>query len=503
MRRPFASVHGAFHEPGTRIYGYVQGVVWTLIAVSVGIFLADLYLGGDYPGRARVASLDRVILWIFAIEISLRILSYRPPSLEMFDYPPVERMRRQVAGRVAYSLQPLNLIDILTVAALVPALRGLRALRLLRLLRTARLFRYSNPFLGLARSFRENALLFGLAFSFMGSAVIVGGLSIFLIEGRENQALQSTWDGLWWALVTLTTVGFGDITPVSGLGRAVGGVLMVSGMFTLAMFAGVVGNTLLKSVLRIREEQFRMSGYYDHVVICGYEAGADMFLKALLQEFDPETRPLVVFAEGDRPGELPPSFVWVSGDPTKESELDKVRISQASAAILVGSRQILPQDADARTILTAFTIRAFLNHREDTRPRKRPVYVVAEILDEENVAHAYAAGADEVIETRRLGFSLLTHAVTQPGTAALMSEVATTGAHSLFVGSLPARLGEGTSFAQAAHELKQKEGILVIGVREVDSKSDLLNPPDTLALAADVQLIYLAESAVLPSIEGG
>lgn len=258
---PVAWVRAAFHQPETRRYRYVQGVVWVLIALSVALFLIDFVLGDSYRGKELVTELDRVILWVFAAEISLRILSYRPPSLDFFSYSATSKLRHHVIDCLLYCLRPLMLIDILTVAALVPALRGLRALRLLRLLRTVKVFRYSNPFNWLARSFRENALLFGLAFSFLMSAVLLGGISIFLVEGRNNPSFGSTWDGIWWALVTLTTVGYGDLTPVTGLGRVVAGFMMISGMFTLALFAGVVGNTLVKSVLSIREEQFRMSGY--------------------------------------------------------------------------------------------------------------------------------------------------------------------------------------------------------------------------------------------------
>ncbi len=497
-RRAMRWVRAAFHRPDTRLYESVQWVVWVLIAASVALFLVDFSLGTSYPGKELINALDRVILWFFAAEISLRILSYRPPRLDFFSHSTTSKLGHHVIDRLLFCLQPLNLIDILTVAALVPALRGLRALRLLRLLRTVKVFRYSNPFNWLERSFRENTLLFGLAFSFLISAVLLGGISLFLVEGRSNPLLASTWDGIWWALVTLTTVGYGDITPITGLGRIVGGFMMLAGMFTLALFAGVVGNTLVKSILSIREEQFRMSGYINHVVLCGYEPGAEMLLQAILSEIDSEARPLVVFAEGERPSDLPPEFVWVSGDPTKESELDKARMSHAAAAILVGSRHVLPQNADAKTVLTAFTIRSYMRRRAKTETRIRPLYVVAEILDSENVEHAYAAGADEVIETRRLGFSLLAHAVTMPGTAELMSKVAASGANSLFVGAPPkSALAEGgVSFGELGRRLKQEKGILVVGLRNKEQE-DVLNPPDLYEITPGCQLIYLANSPVL------
>ena len=491
-------IHRAFHDPGSRVYRWTQVTVGVLIAISVLLFFVDVFGGEALAERAWLERLDGWILWIFAAEISLRILTYRPPPLDFFKRSALSRMVTHVWGRFTYCLRPLNLIDILTVAALVPALRGLRALRLLRLMRTGKVFRYANPFHGLAQAFRENAILFTFAFSILGVTVLLGGLSLFLVEGGTNPNVDTTWDGIWWALVTLTTVGFGDISPVTPLGRVVGGVLMILGMFTLATFAGVVGTTLLRSVLSLREEQFRMGGYIDHIIVCGYEAGAEMIFDTLMEEIDPERQAVVVFGPGERVANLPPELVWVSGDPTKESELDKVRLTHAAAVVLVGSRAVLPQQADATTILTAFTMRSYLARRGGKERRRRGLYIVAEILDEENIEHAYAAGADEVIETTRLGFSLLSHAVVMPGTAAVMSRVVTSGAHSVFVGYSGA--AESRTFGDLAKWLKHEHDALLIGIHGTDGDGERLNPPDEFEVSPDEPLIYLARSAVLAEV---
>jgi voltage-gated potassium channel len=494
-------IRAAFHRPETRVYRWTQGLVWTLIAVSVALLGVEVWLVGRDPGSPLLAALgvvDRAILWFFAVEITLRIASFRPPSVDFFAYSAGGRVAAHLWGRLRYCLRPLTLIDILTVAALVPALRGLRAVRLLRLLRTPRVFRYSQPFHGLARAFQENGLLFTFAFSLLGVAVLLGGTSLYLVERTANPDLRSLGDGLWWALVTITTVGFGDISPVTSVGRGVGAVMMVSGMFTLAMFAGIVGHTLLHAVLGIREEQFRMSSFIEHVVICGYDAGARLLLDVILEEIDPVRHPLVLFAEGDRPTDLPAEIGWVSGDPTKESELGKLRLSHATAAVLVGSRTDTPQQADARTVLTAFTLRSFLAKDPAARQRRRPLYVIAEILDSENVDHARTAGADEVVETTRLGFSLVAHAIGTPGTGAIMSRVAAAGAHSIWVGRLPAEETWPATFGDLSRQLKQRFSLLLLGLRDPESGEDRLNPPDDTAVDTATRLVYLAETAVLP-----
>ena len=490
-------LHAAFHEPEQPIYRVVNATVWTLIALSVGLFLVELALGTDEAAEPVLRRVDQVILVAFVVELTLRIASFRPPALTFFRHSPASRARAHLVGRLRYAIEPLMLVDLLTVLALLPELRGLRALRLLRLLRSRAVFRYANPFQGLARAFEENRLLYMLAFSVLGVEVLLGGVSFYLIEAGRNPAMTGVADGLWWALVTLTTVGFGDISPVTLLGRAVGSVLMIGGMFTLALFAGIVGTTLLGSLLTLREEQFRMSRDIDHLVICGYNPGARMLLDALREEL-PEDAQLVIFAAGERGPDVPAEFTWVSGDPTKESELDKVRLTHASSLVIVGDRALPPQQADAVTILTVFTARRYLSAHATTARRTRPLYVVAEILEAENVDHALTAGADEVIETTRLGFSLVAHAVTMPGTAAIMSRVATVGAHSLYLGRVPDGVQAPLPFGELARQIKDAQGAMVIGVRDPASREDRLNPPDAHVVGADDQLIYLAKQHVLP-----
>lgn len=239
-----------------------------------------------------------------------------------------------------------------------------------------------------------------------------------------------------------------------------------------------------------------MSNATGHIVICGYHAGADQLLAAVAKEVAAPDVELVVFAEGERPTDLPPRFAWVSGDPTRETQLPKVRMSHASAVIVVGSRTETPQNADAGTLLTLFTIRRFLRAHDRTEHRKRPLYIAAEILDDENVEHARTAGADEVIETRRLGFSLLAHAVTQPGTGTIMSAVAAAGASSLYVGAVPAGVSTPSTFAEVSAVVRRSHGVLVLGLRTADGANQI-NPPDDAPVASETRVLYLAESAVL------
>ncbi len=494
-------IHAAFHEPGTALYRWVQGVVWALILLSIVLLGVEFVVTGAgernlAPGWARtLEAVDVVVLVLFGIEITLRLASWRPGELAFFQMGPARALRTHLAGRLRYALQPLNLIDIITVLAVLPQLRALRALRLLRLVRLQGLFRYNNPLTGVLRAFEENRLLYTGAFSLLGLCVALGGTSIYLAEGagaHPNPGIGTLRDGLWWALVTITTVGYGDIAPVTGLGRIIGGVLMVSGMFMLALFAGIVGSTLLSVVMGIREEGYRMAGFLDHVVICGYEEGSRLLLDNLGQELDPSSTDVLLFAPTERPPNVPNEFTWINGDPTKEGELDKVHLHKARSVVIVGPRSVPPAQADATTILTAFTIRRWLGRHPDNVRRRRPLHLVAEILDHENVDHARTAGADEVIETTNLGFSLLSHAVVQHGTADLMSRVVGHGFSSLYVGRMPDGIQAPIPFLDLAQALRASHGVLLIGFKDSEGK-DRINPDSSAQVGRGDKLLYLAE----------
>lgn len=493
-------LHAAFHRPSTRAYRAVDVSVWVLIVVSVALFVVEEIID-DAAVIAALKRIDDAILALFAVELSLRVLTYRPPALALFSRPPLGTVRTAVFGRLRFALQFWQLLDLLTILALHPALRGLRALRLLRLIRTVRVFRYGNPFSGVVAAFEADRLLFAFGFAIFAIEAAVGGISLFLVErGAPDAEVQTLGHGMWWALVTLTTVGYGDYTPVTDLGRVIGGVLMIGGMITLALFAGIVGHSLVNAVLSIREETFRMGNYVNHVIVCGYERGSALLIDALRSELDPDESRVVLFNTAERPQEVPVEFSWVRGEPTKESELPKVRLTHARAVIVVGSRAVSPQHADATTILTVFTIRAYLAGQPETADRKVPLHIVAEILDTENVSHARAAGADEVIESQRLGFSMLSHTVRYPGVGDLTSQVVSSGAASFYVGKQPAGMGGELTFAELSAGVRASgHRALVIGLRDPETGEHLINPPDDTAVPAGAEVVYLAEAPVLPS----
>lgn len=115
---------------------------------------------------------------------------------------------------------------ILDVVSILPPVRGARLLRLLRLLRVASDL---NSALGTTRLGAQALTIVRIAVVWV-AVVVISALGMYLAEFGENPNVRSIWDALWWAVVTITTVGYGDVSPATAEGRLAAGVLMVLGI---------------------------------------------------------------------------------------------------------------------------------------------------------------------------------------------------------------------------------------------------------------------------------
>jgi voltage-gated potassium channel Kch len=486
-------VRAAFHQPQCRSYRVLSVLSGLLIVFSVLLFIEPIMAWGVLP-ESWGPLFDLPITLAFSLELLARVITYPPPAQHTFLWSRPALLRLHLMERLKFLANPLNLIDLLAILAFVPELRGLRVLRVLRFLNNRLFFRHSQAFQRIFRGFHENRVPILFAFTILGLEVLLGGLALFLFESRANDNVNTLADGFWWALVTLTTVGFGDITPATTLGRGIGALLMLGGLVTLALFAGLIGQTFIQVIMTLREEQYRMGQHVHHIVVCGYQTGFDEFLTDMQKERMPDS-PIVILAETERDPNVPPEFHWVCGDPTKESEFDKVRLTHAHGVVILAPRKLPPSQADAITLMIAFTVRAYLAKR-NTLQRRRPLHVVAEILDPENVEHAKTAGIDEIIASSQIAYSLIAHAIAVPDSGRIMSTVALAEDINLYVGRRPAG-DHAANFQELALLLKQQLNVLLIGFRNADSSLSL-NPPALEAVPPDAALIYLAERPILP-----
>jgi voltage-gated potassium channel len=146
-----------------------------------------------------------------------------------------------------YAKTPLGLIDLLAVlpayiAALLPGgqvIPVVRILRVLRVFRILKLVRYVREADGLVRALRASQYKITVFVLFVGIFTVIIGSCMYLIEGPRN-GFTSIPRGVYWGVVTLTTVGFGDITPHTPWGQVLASVVMIMGYGIIAIPTGIV-----------------------------------------------------------------------------------------------------------------------------------------------------------------------------------------------------------------------------------------------------------------------
>jgi len=165
--------------------------------------------------------------------------------------------RHPVLGRIRFVLTPLAIVDMLAVLPFylpfvsvdLRVLRMFRLLRIMRLMRVAKLARYSESLQMLMRVLRAKREQLTSALSLLLIMLVVAATLAFYAENKaQPKAFSSIPAAMWWAAVTLTTVGYGDIYPVTVLGKIVGAMIAMTGIGMFALPTAILGAGFLEDL---------------------------------------------------------------------------------------------------------------------------------------------------------------------------------------------------------------------------------------------------------------
>lgn len=165
-----------------------------------------------------------------------------------------ERYADPLFGRLRFSLRPLVVIDLVSILPFYLGalafgfdLRVLRALRLVRFLRVVKIVRYTESVARFRRVYRRKRddLVLALVSSVV-LLLVASSLMYFAEHGAQPRKFSSIPAALWWGVVTLTTVGYGDVYPVTPLGKLLGGTIAALGVGLFALPASVLASGFLE-----------------------------------------------------------------------------------------------------------------------------------------------------------------------------------------------------------------------------------------------------------------
>lgn len=214
-------------EADTRAGRLFDQTLIALILLSVGVVVVDSVPSIQAHWGRQFDALEWIFTGLFTLEHVLRLLCVRRP--------------------LTYATSFFGIIDLLSIlptyfALLVPEASVFMDVRILRLMRIFRIFKlgsYVNEYTGLATALRASRRKIMVFLGFVMMAVLIMGTVMYVVEGPAN-GFTSIPTSMYWAVTTMTTVGFGDITPKTDMGRLISALMMMLGWGVLAVPTGIV-----------------------------------------------------------------------------------------------------------------------------------------------------------------------------------------------------------------------------------------------------------------------
>ena len=309
--------------------------------------------------------------------------------------------------------------------------------------------------------------------------VLVGAAGLTYFE--ENRPFH---DALWWAIVTLTTVGFGDISPTSFGGRLIGIVLMFFGIGVLGTFTATIASAFVDQRLR-KDRGMGDCDLKGHIILCGWNYRTQEILKDLRADSRSATRPIVLVADVDTsPAGDDEHLRFVRGTGT-EDDMNRAGIEKAKTVVLVGDRSQDYRARDAKAVLAVLMIK-------DLNPS---AYVIVELAGEENLRHCKRAKADEIIVGADLCSRVISTAILDHGISEVLHELLSAQVgHNLMTYLVPANDGD-KAFIEVFSDLKRKKGMIALAIKRPGKESTVTNPDAEYPVKAGDQLVVISPRA--------
>jgi voltage-gated potassium channel len=288
--------------------------------------------------------------------------------------------------------------------------------------------------------------------------LLLGAIGFALVEPAEGPWYDRFGRAVWWGMVTLTTVGYGDVVPVTILGRLVGTAFMVIGFISLSLVTATVASVFIERKFR-QERGLEAVKATQHILLLGWPEDAEALLDQLLKRLPP-TIPVVLI------NKVPPeqmeavkerfpegALFYLRGDYSREDILLKANVRGAFKAIILADRQPgeTAAQVDQRTLFTALTLKALHNK----------IRILAELLRTENRAYLERAGAEEVLIRGQYDSSLLAGAIASPALYRVYTSLLLGDGQTLWDVEVPSYFNGRPLSEFAAFLQEQHQGILI------------------------------------------
>lgn len=232
-------------------------VLGRAISISLLCLIAANVLVSIVESEKSVQVLaPRFFLWFERVSVAIFTAEY---LLRLWTCVVDPRYSRPIRGRLRMMLSPMALVDLIAILPFyfdlfIPSvidLRFLRALRLLRMFRLLRIDPLAEALTTVVRVMRRKRLQLFVSFAIVLVAVFMTAGAIYVVEhGEPDTRFTSIPHAMWWSVVTITTIGYGDMVPATAVGKLIGGFVSFVGICAVALPVGIVSSGFIEEVGR-------------------------------------------------------------------------------------------------------------------------------------------------------------------------------------------------------------------------------------------------------------
>jgi voltage-gated potassium channel len=248
-----------------------------LVLVSVMLLIYEVH----HPLRPWADLFEAFVVLVFVVEYLLRMWLYNDSHTILIEH----WERAELMGlpfragtalwavlrrKLAYMGSPLAIVDLL---AILPSYRPLRFLRLFLLFRLLKLFRYTHSLGAFGEVLVEKRFEIYTLSLFVGSVVLIATVAIYLFEGEApNGQVRTLMDALYWSVITVTTVGYGDIVPTTTEGRVVAMVLVFAGIGVISFATSIIVTAFQEKMRELRDNRVyaEVESESEITIVCGF-----------------------------------------------------------------------------------------------------------------------------------------------------------------------------------------------------------------------------------------
>ena len=455
------------------------------IFMVILVVISVLFLLYEVKHPEELILLDafiQVSLVIFIIEYLLRFWIYSDNHklfLERYDYAinnnlPFSLGRTLLAilkKKLEYVISPLAIIDLL---AILPSFRPLRFLRIFILFRIFKLFRYARSMKTFTAIITEKKFeLFTLAI-FASFVIFTGSSAIYIFETQQNPKINTLFDAVYWAIVTMGTVGYGDIVPVTTEGMVVAMLLIIFGVATIAFLTSIIVSSFQSKLVELKESRTfaDVDKLQNYIVICGYGRVGEVVAKMLHED----GYKLVIIDNDESKIKLAQQrgLIGIVADASKSRILGELGVGKRASQIICAT------NSDELNVFITLTARSL----------SKQIIIIARVIKNTNKKKYFLAGATYAFSADETIGLMGAQYITQPISYAALDEMLTENTGVIFD---MMTLHEHAYYANKPVEslkLSEKRLLLFGILRKNETPSFQFNPaPDFMLHPQDMLII--------------